>query len=272
LTNGAAQAIKMLPEVLGTNHAATFVPTFDEYAAVFERMTTADAERVSPLDLVELARREGAGAVILANPCNPTGRCYSRAETIGFVEAAWRAGLFVVDESFIDFAGAQSGSVGGWMVQERIAGALVIKSLSKCLGVPGLRLGYALSGDAELAVAMNARIPIWNLNSPAQYFLELLLKYRPETAASFERTVRDREAMMEMLGELYFLEPYPSGGNFILCRLADGGPGAERVARRMLEASSVYIKNCTPKFPWDEGSSCASRSGCRRKTPGWSPS
>jgi histidinol-phosphate/aromatic aminotransferase/cobyric acid decarboxylase-like protein/choline kinase len=252
--NGASQGIKLLPEVLGTGHVATFTPAFDEYLAVFPRVSTVDAESASPLDLVAMASREGAGAVVLANPCNPTGRCYPQREIIAFVEAAVRANLFaVVDESFIDFAGGQSASVSRWMLESRVPRALLIKSLSKCLGAPGLRLGYVLSADPGPIAAMNARIPIWNLNSPAQYFLELLLKYRPEIDASFHKTIADRDAFLHMLTQVEFLHPYPSGGNFILCRLAEGGPSAESLARRMLAASGIYIKTCTSKFPGGRG-------------------
>jgi histidinol-phosphate/aromatic aminotransferase/cobyric acid decarboxylase-like protein len=50
-----------------------------------------------------------------------------------------------------------------------------------------------------------------------------------------------------------FLYPFPSGANFILCRLAEGGPGADKLARQMLAASGIYIKNCTSKFPAGRG-------------------
>lgn len=247
--NGASQGIKLLPGLLETDSIATFTPTFDEYLAVFPRVIRDSAENTTPVELVARARQQGAGAVVLVNPNNPTGRCYSRAEGIEFLESVAAAGLgAVVDESFIDFAGPHSGSVSDWLLSHRIPRTLVIKSLSKSLGVPGLRLGYALSGDRDLIAAMNASIPIWNLNSPAQYFLELLLKYRPEIATSFEKTVRDRDTLHAMLADLEFLEPYPSGGNFILCKLVEGGSTAEMLARRMIEISGIYIKNCTGKF------------------------
>lgn len=252
--NGASQGIKLLPEVLGAEHAATFTPGFDEYLAVFRRVSTADAESASALDLVAMASRVGAGAVVLANPCNPTGRCYSQADVIAFVEAAAQANLYaIVDESFIDFAGEQSASLSGWLLENRVQRALIIKSLSKCLGAPGLRLGYVFSADSGLIAAMNARIPIWNLNSPAQYFLELLLKYRPEITASFQKTIADRDAFLHLLRDVEFLHPFPSAANFILCRLAEGGPGADALARQMLAASGIYIKNCTSKFPAGRG-------------------
>jgi histidinol-phosphate/aromatic aminotransferase/cobyric acid decarboxylase-like protein/choline kinase len=252
--NGAAQGIKLLPRVLGVDSIATLVPTFDEYLEVFPRVVTAGEECCSPADLVEIARAQKAGGVVLVNPSNPTGRCYPQDEVKAFVTAAVDANLFaVIDESFIDFAGGQGSSVSTWLLENDVPRALVIKSLSKCLGVPGLRLGYALSADPVLIAAMNAEIPIWNLNSAAQYFLELLLKYRPEISASFQKSIRDREGFETMLSQLEFLEPFPSGANFILCRLAEDGPTADSLARRMLQESGIYIKACTRKFPAGRG-------------------
>ena len=232
----------------------TFTPTFDEYLAAFRRPCAADAERHSLSGLVALAEREQIGVIVLANPCNPTGRCHPPPELMEFLDAAERANLrVVVDESFIDFAGEQSASVSGWVLANRASHVLIIKSLSKSLGVPGLRLGYCLSSDAALVAAMNARLPIWNTNSVAEYFLELLLKYRIEIDESFQRTIRDREAFWSMLSALDFLQPFPSGGNFVMCRLAEGGPSAAELARRMLESSGIYIKDCTPKFASGRG-------------------
>jgi histidinol-phosphate/aromatic aminotransferase/cobyric acid decarboxylase-like protein len=159
----------------------------------------------------------------------------------------------VIDESFIDFAGSQSASVTDWVLANQASHVVVIKSLSKCLGAPGLRLGYCLSADTVFIAGMNERIPIWNTNSVAEYFLELLLKYRTEITASFQKTIRDRDAFSRVLAELDFLQPYPSGGNFILCRLADHGPSAAELARILLESSGIYIKDCTRKFETGHG-------------------
>jgi histidinol-phosphate/aromatic aminotransferase/cobyric acid decarboxylase-like protein len=56
-----------------------------------------------------------------------------------------------------------------------------------------------------------------------------------------------------MLAELDFLEPYPSGGNFVMCRLNGHGPPASELARRLVESSGIYIKDCTRKFPAGSG-------------------
>jgi choline kinase len=161
LLSGAAQGIKLLPELLGTGRMVTFTPTFDEYLAVFPDACAVDPNRYSLLDLVELARREDIRVVVLANPCNPTGRCYPLSEVIDFLRAAAEADLRVVlDESFIDFADGQSASVAPWLLANQARHVIIIKSLSKCLGAPGLRLGYCLGADTEWIAALNARLPI----------------------------------------------------------------------------------------------------------------
>jgi histidinol-phosphate/aromatic aminotransferase/cobyric acid decarboxylase-like protein/choline kinase len=254
LLNGASQGIKLLPDLLGSDRVVTFTPTFDEYLSVFPHSRAADPDHASLVDLVTLARRERIDVVVVANPCNPTGRCYPPGEMIEFLEEAGRAKIrVVVDESFIDFAGEQAESLSGWMLATRAFHVIVLKSLSKSLGTPGLRLGYCLSADAQLIAALSARLPLWNVNSVAEYFLGLLLKYRLEIAASFQRSIADREALWHRLAALDGCQPYPSGGNFIMCRLAAGGPSASVLARRMLEASRIYIKDCTRKFPAGRG-------------------
>jgi len=201
-----------------------------------------------------VAIEHGIKAIVLANPNNPTGRCYSRAEVLDLLETAERAGLTtILDESFIDFAGGAGSSMTSDLLSGRLNHAILIKSLSKSLGAPGLRLGYCLSGDTRLIQAMNAALPIWNTNSLAQYYLELLLKYRNEIAASFKRTMEDREAFFSLLASLTVLQPFPSAANFILCQLTSPRFTADALARRLTERSGIYVKACTSKFPPGRG-------------------
>lgn len=254
LLNGASQGIELLPGLFKTDQLVTFAPTFDEYLSVFGKVDICDGERESLLTLVSRAARHHRSVILLTNPCNPTGRCHPLPEIIEFVEASVQRGIsVVVDESFIDFAGEQSGSISQFLLERRPPGVLVIKSLSKSLGVPGIRLGYALSGDSRLMTELNSQLPLWNTNSVAEYFLELLLKYGPELEVSFQKTIHDREAFFTQLRETGQLEPQPSGGNFILCRLTHSGISAAELARQLLLRDNILIKDCTRKYPAGSG-------------------
>lgn len=252
--NGAAQGIKLLPQVLGVDRMATFVPAFDEYLASFPKVLGVDADQHSLLDSVRLVVENQIPAVLVVNPNNPTGRCYSGGEITLFLQAAEQSGLIsILDESFIDFAGSEAGSIANDMTTGMFQNVILVKSLSKCLGVPGLRLGCVLSASLRLIRELNRLLPIWNTNSVAQYFLELLLKCRPEIAASFKRTIEGRQAFFSDLFELSFLEPRPSGGNFVLCRLKDERFTAETLARRLMRSNPICIKECTRKFEAGRG-------------------
>jgi histidinol-phosphate/aromatic aminotransferase/cobyric acid decarboxylase-like protein len=93
-------------------------------------------------------------------------------------------------------------------------------------------------------------LPVWNLGSMAEFFLELLLKFQPELSRSFERTSGDRCAFQTELAALPEIETvYPSGGNFVLVRLAGSGPeAAAALCDRLLREHSIYIKDVSAKF------------------------
>jgi histidinol-phosphate/aromatic aminotransferase/cobyric acid decarboxylase-like protein len=128
----------------------------------------------------------------------------------------------------------------------------VLVSLSKVLGVPGLRIGYVYSPDEAFIEEVGRRLPIWNINSIAEYFLELLLKFRPELAASFEQTVRDREELRDMLQAVPGIAGvYPSGGDFLLVRLDAPAEAGASLRRTLLAAAAIEIKDVSARIPGD---------------------
>jgi len=97
---------------------------------------------------------------------------------------------------------------------------------------------------------LGAGIPIWNLGSPAEFFLELLLKFQTELAASLARTAEDRRDFAERLaGMAGIQEVYPSGGNFLLVRLAGDDAGcAHPLTESLLRKYSIHVKDVSSKF------------------------
>jgi histidinol-phosphate/aromatic aminotransferase/cobyric acid decarboxylase-like protein len=171
-----------------------------------------------------------------------------------FIAAATRLKQnVIIDESFIEFAGDGDASVASDLVRERHSNVIVVKSLSKSLGVPGLRLGYCLSGNEDWISRLNAMIPIWNTNSIAQYMLEMLPKYRNELEASFVRTREDRNAFCADLEALELIRPLPSGGNYVLCRLDERAQPGDELARALLSEHGILIKDCSAKFRSESG-------------------
>jgi histidinol-phosphate/aromatic aminotransferase/cobyric acid decarboxylase-like protein len=153
----------------------------------------------------------------------------------------------VVDESFIDFC--DEPSLIPWLEQHDHSNVIVLKSLSKVLGVPGLRIGFVHTTDPIWTGRIEFELPVWNINSMAEHFIELLLKYASNLPTSFKQSRLDREALFQQLSVLDVVEQvFPSGGNFLLTKLRASEEEADRLADAMLIDHGIYVKSISSKF------------------------
>jgi histidinol-phosphate/aromatic aminotransferase/cobyric acid decarboxylase-like protein len=194
-----------------------------------------------------------ANTIVFVNPNNPTGTTLPTRDLHAFA-AAHPKKRIVIDESFIEFSSEPS--IIDALEKSPLDNVLVLKSLSKTLGVPGLRLGHAYTSDVELQNRIRAKVPIWNLGSPGEFFLELLLKFRPELTRSLQRSAADREDLIVRLRALPQIEQiHPSGGNFVLARLRGSDPSLGRwLVDTLLARFKIYLKDVSDRFkpeaPW----------------------
>ena len=150
--------------------------------------------------------------VVVVNPNNPTGTVLPSARIIELASAHPER-VFIVDESFVDFS--DEPSVIPSVESLGLSNVIVLKSLSKCLGVPGLRLGFVYTSHQEMMSRLWEGIPIWNVNSIAENFLEVILKHRVSLEESFRRVCSDRVAFASRLEEVPIVEKvFASGANF----------------------------------------------------------
>jgi histidinol-phosphate/aromatic aminotransferase/cobyric acid decarboxylase-like protein len=251
--HGASQIFPMLPRLLGERPILVPKPTFGEYRRAFAGAPTYDDPFAVDLEAV-VARAPTGGVVVIVNPNNPTGTLISSA-TIHALAGARPDLTFLVDESFLDFAREPS-------LLELLGGAprtnvVVLKSLSKTLGVPGLRLGYVFTQNESLLETIDRALPIWNLSGPAEHFLELTLKFRPELAASFVRTEEDRRDLAMRLTESPAIRAVHEGrANFVLARLhGDDRRVARQITAALVERHRIYVKDVSDRIahapgPW----------------------
>ena len=167
---------------------------------------------------------------------------------VDFLHRAVDLELVIVDESFIDFAGDPVPSLVP--LADRFSSLLIVRSMSKHCGVPGLRLGYCYSGNPYLLNRLRRFIPTWNLNSLAQYFLSLL----PSTDAAYhdgrKRVIVDVHWLQDALQSVPGLEVYPTGANFVLFKIKSGMTAAE-LQMRLLEEHKMYVRDCSNKVGMD---------------------
>ena len=249
--NGASELISAITSRYVENLAVP-VPTFDE----FINRAVAQGRRISPYPLNgdfqldaegfhQHVQDSGADAALLIRPNNPTGTHIPKATLRDLLESLRRLRLVLVDESFSDFVTSETATSALDLIEE-FPNLVVLKSLSKVYGIPGLRLGYAASGDREIIATLRRDVPIWSINSPAQFFLEEMGPYLGQFQDSCQRVKRATQTLVDGLQTVPYLRAYPTQGNFVLCRVLDGLTAPELTAR-LYDEFRVLINDCSGK-------------------------
>lgn len=250
--NGAAELIK----VIGRNLGGTLtipVPSFNEYENV---LRPDQVERVAldpvtfELDLdsfCDAARRSGSEAAVLVTPNNPTALSIPRADVLEVARRLATHGCrLIVDESFIEFS--REGRAAS--VEPDVAehpNLVVMKSMSKVFGIPGLRIGYLLTADHAFAAEVRGGLPIWNLNGTAESFLRRVGRYRTEFVASCEQVRDTCQDLYRQLLTVPGLAPLRPDANFVFCRISTAGVTGPQLARRLYVEYGILIKDCATK-------------------------
>lgn len=157
-----------------------------------------------------------------------------------------------MDESFIDFAESECRyTLLDDFLLEQYPNLIVIKSISKSYGVPGLRLGILASSSCTLIKRLWKALPIWNINSFAEYFLQIYSLYKASYTDACDQIARQRKALSAELEKIPFLKVYPSQANYIMCKVT-GGYTAKKLATLLLSNYKLLIKDLSGKYGFDQ--------------------
>lgn len=248
--NGASQAFPILRRLFAGKRIAIPSPTFGEYARMFPQASRYPDSLVNGDRQVEddvLGQAVAKHDVVVAvSPNNPTGTTIPMRLLHALAEQNPDT-LVLVDESFVGFSEEKSLVVA--LEADPLDNVIVLVSLSKILGVPGLRVGYVYSANASIVDAIRSELPVWNLGAPAEFFVELLLKFRPELAESLRRTIEDRDTLGAALLALDGVKAvHAGGGNFVLVQLTGTAARAGDLRCALLVDDAIEIKDVSAKF------------------------
>ncbi len=249
--NGAAELIKVLSEQM-LGKVGVVRPTFEEYpnrmmpeqVVVFE--AKAPSFSYTADDLMTYFADKNIWSLVLINPDNPSGNYISYADCLRLAD--WcqaRDIMLIMDESFIDFSTEHPTFLNN-SILEKYDHLVVIKSISKSFGVPGLRLGILATSNAALMTNLRRAVSIWNINSFAEFFLQILGKYEKSYQEAMNTFRRERARMMTALAEVSYLRVLPSEANYVLCEVLHPHTPRE-LAVQLLKKHSILIKDCTSK-------------------------
>lgn len=251
--NGAAELIKGLMEYIEGNIGVVY-PTFEEYPNRKEKYNivsyvpdnatfsyTAD-------DLMRYFTDKELQTLLLINPDNPSGNFIPKSDVLRLTSWCEKRNIrFVVDESFIDFSDdfATNSLLDNAILTEHPTLA-VMKSISKSYGVPGLRLGVLASADNKLINWMKKDVSIWNINSFAEFYMQIFGKYEADYKRACAKFIEERNRFFAALQHIPFLRVIPSQANYFLCEVT-GIYKATELTNTLLNRFNILIKDCSSK-------------------------
>ena len=251
--NGAAELIKVLMTTR-TGKIGFIRPTFEEYPNRYnkeEQVTFVpqnDTYRYTADDLMAFFADKGIETLMVINPDNPSGNFIPKSDVLRL--AAWAEEKdirLVVDESFVDFShDYANNSLLSDQILETYPHLVVMKSISKSYGVPGLRLGIMASADKELIAQAKREVSIWNLNSFAEFFMQIYNKHEKDYQRACAKFITERDSFEHQLREVPFLHVMPTEANYFLCEVLPPYKASEIVIR-MLKQHNILTRDCSGK-------------------------
>ncbi|MHA5051299.1 pyridoxal phosphate-dependent aminotransferase [Streptomyces sp. SD15] len=252
--NGSTELITWIDHLLVRESLAIPVPTFgrwtDQPMETGKRVDMFPLQEsagfaLDPAQYIEFIRARGTRAAVICNPNNPDGGFLTRRALVNFMDQLQDLDLIVIDESFLEFADAESDPS---VVEEAVLrpNVIVLRSLGKNFGLHGIRFGYMVANPA-LAGKVRSMLPKWNLNSFAEFVVFMLKNHGQEYMESLHLVRRDRLDMARQLTALPGLTVYPSQGNFLFVRLPVGAEGTV-VRDRLLTEHRILVRECGNKI------------------------
>ena len=254
--NGAAELIKVLMGLTPEGTKVGFIrPTFEEYPNRYDKdeqqvtfVPQNDDYRYTADDLMAFFADKDISQLMLINPDNPSGNFIPRADVLRLAAWAEAKGIrLVVDESFVDFSrDYATNSLLSDATLESLPHMVVMKSISKSYGVPGLRLGIMASADKELIARAKREVSIWNLNSFAEFFMQIYNKHERDYQRACAKFVAERDDFERQLNTIPFLRVFPTEANYFLCEVLPPYTANEIVVR-MLKQHNILTRDCSGK-------------------------
>ena len=220
--NGSNELIHLIPRVFRPKKVLIPMPTFTEYAAAVEEaggevvplwLDEREGFRIDPLEMAFALK--GMDMAFLCNPNNPTGQLMTRAETAELMGHALQYGVrLVVDEAFMDFIESES------IIKQAVEASQLIclRSFAKFFGMPGLRIGYAVSDEATIAALRAGQEP-WTASIPAEHAAIAALNDWRHIKKTRRVIEKERDRLLSALRLLPGVEPFPCAANFIFMKV-----------------------------------------------------
>ena len=251
--NGAAELIKILME--DTKGKTGFIrPTFEEYPNRYDKdlqvtfVPQNEDYRYTADDLMTFFADKDIQQLMVINPDNPSGNFIPKSDILRLAQWCEERNIrLIVDESFVDFSeDYATNSLLSDEILEAYPHLVVMKSISKSFGVPGLRLGILCAADKDLIVRIKKEVSIWNMNSFAEFFMQIYNKYEKDYQRACDKFIAERTCFEQQLRQIPYLRVMPTQANYFLCEVLPPYKASEIVVRT-LKQHNILTRDCSLK-------------------------
>lgn len=229
LGNGVTELLTLFINLISPGYAVIIGPTYSEYEKDLKRcgskigyITAKEASDfvLTPDIIIEETPSE-TELVILCNPNNPTSGTLFKKDLAKLCEDFQKRNIWLmIDETYVEFS-ERSHEITAADLTGTYDNLFVLRGTSKFFATPGLRLGYALTGNEDLLDrAAKAQDP-WNVNSAADLMGTVMFQ---DTAFidSVRKTVeQEKEYVCGSLSSIKGIRIFPANGNFVLVKLPE---------------------------------------------------
>lgn len=242
--NGSVEIIYNFAFAFGGCNTLIPVPTFKEYEAA-SRIYGSHISHFASMDLsADLDSLEDGipknGMIFLCNPNNPTGSLLAKGQALRIIKAAADCSCAVlVDECFIELSRPRESVIS---YAPRYDNLLVLRSLTKSFGLPGIRIGYAAASSDMIRVLQKIKAP-WSVNCMAQAAgmaaLQDAKKILPET----RRIIRaESEYLRKGISAIGGIKCYDTAANFMLIRTPHD---SRKLQGRLVDDAGILVRDCS---------------------------
>lgn len=221
----------------------TAPPTFGVYAARAElhggRVIEAPRRPDFGLDMEALERAvtPRTKLITIVSPNNPTGNVIAHEQLVRLL----RLGpLVILDEAYFEFAQRSA-----LPLAREFDNLVVLRTLSKWAGLAGLRVGYGVFPASLMRYLWKIKQP-FNVNAAALLAVEATFDDLEYIRSAIVRIKVERSRLFRQLRKLNIVQPLPSQGNFLLCRVLRGS--AAIVHARLAELG-IMVRRCGDELP-----------------------
>jgi len=246
--NGSNELFYLIPRSLKPKQGILLQPTFSEFKDALCNANVEVVEIVNdsgnfPLINTNLSSLKNIedGVVFLCNPNNPTGQLTLKEEILELVKDNTNR-LIVVDEAFMDFVDEDEKYS---VIKEAplMDNLIVVRSLTKFYGFPGLRLGYLVANESTVNKLMQFKEP-WTVNTFAQIAGQVAINDEAFAANTREYVSREKAFLYDGLSRIKGIRPFQPSVNFILVKIDNAEITSSQIQDFLIK-DKIIIRDCS---------------------------